>query len=120
MTDPTKMTPAELDSAIAREVMGWTLDQDSDVWISGADAMETAKDYHPSSNISDAFAAEEEIERRKLDLEYARNLYLAKAAMMSSIAQQWLRLIRASPADRCRSLLKTVRAAKEGQSDEPR
>lgn len=86
------MTPTELDAAIAREV---TLV------------------FRPSDRISDAFAAEEEIERRGMSAAYAENLI--KIAWRGKSGRSTWYLIHASPLDRCRAMLETVRSAKEGK-----
>lgn len=128
MTDIDAMTPAELDAAIAVEVCEW---EAAELWGEAAEnprqrnchywlgsPMFSTVNYHPSSDISQAFAAEAEIERRGLHHEYAHQLravVFGDAFKGLCSAEMW-HLIHASAHDRCRAMLKTVRAAKEGRT----
>lgn len=121
MKHSNEMTPVELDQAIAREVMGWTLETvaGDPEWIcarDGEDLVEVIRGprgdtcgcWMPSSLISDAFAAEEEIERRLMSTAYAENLM--KIAWRGKSGRSTWYLIHASPLARCLAMLATVRS----------
>lgn len=131
MTDPAQMTPAELDEAIATEVMNaetfyWhqrdqphkkTRDAGG-IWIyaeKGGNVTalcgHDCRLWKPSSLISDTFAAEAQIEKRKLHLKYMTELEkILPANPMSDRASHWWRFTHAMPDVRCRAMLATVRS----------
>lgn len=115
MTEPTQMSLAELDEAVATEVCGWNLShiRGPNGCMYHPDDKSYRDPWMPSSSISDAFSAEGEIERRLLSAAYAENLL--KIAWRGKSGRSTWYLIHASPLARCLAMLETARAAKEGK-----
>lgn len=115
MTDYTKLTDAEINAAVAVEVMGWRMERDDPftLWRRPDGGYVDHPCFRPAADHNDAARMRAEIARQGLEKKFALIMWRKLKPLLDSCHRpmDWL-MLDASPREQCIAALQVVEGSK--------